>query len=126
LDTKLNSVFLQYLVNLRYDKLDAKENNEISAVQKIDEWFDTFIKSLRNLFDEPQLQLVFERAHYNFNIVLPNREKFDLNTLSDGFSAVMNILTELLLRMNHQRVQRYDRWKPSSKVILIPINIQMY
>ncbi len=108
LDTKLNSVFLQYLVNLRYDKLDAKENNEVSAVQKIDEWFDTFIKSLRNLFDEPQLQLVFERAHYNFNIVLPNREKFDLNTLSDGFSAVMNILTELLLRMNHQRVQRYD------------------
>jgi predicted ATP-binding protein involved in virulence len=108
LDTKLNSVFLQYLVNLRYDKLDAKENNEVSAVQKIDEWFDTFIKSLRNLFDEPQLQLVFERAHYNFNIVLPNREKFDLNTLSDGFSAVMNILTELLLRMNHKRVQRYD------------------
>jgi predicted ATP-binding protein involved in virulence len=108
LDTKLNTVFLQYLVNLRYDKLDAKENQEMAVVQKIEEWFDKFTQSLRDLFDEPQLQLVFERTQYNFNIVLPNREKFDLNTLSDGFSSVMNILTELLLRMNQQQVQLYD------------------
>jgi predicted ATP-binding protein involved in virulence len=108
LEDKINPQFLQYLINLNYRKLNATVQKQFAEVQKIDDWFHDFTKSLKFIFGEEQLELVYDFDDFNFNIVLPNREKFDLNTLSDGYSAVMNILTELLLRMNHQRVQLYD------------------
>jgi predicted ATP-binding protein involved in virulence len=108
LEDKINPQFLQYLINLNYRKLNATVQKQFSEVQKIDDWFHNFTKSLKFIFGEEKLELVYDFDDFNFNIVLPNREKFDLNTLSDGYSAVMNILTELLLRMNHQRVQLYD------------------
>jgi predicted ATP-binding protein involved in virulence len=108
LDDKINSVFLQYLINLNYRKLNATVQKQWAEVQKIEDWFQNFTKSLKFIFEEEKLELIYDFDDFNFNIVLPNRAKFDLNTLSDGYSAVMNILTELLLRMNHQQVQLYD------------------
>lgn len=108
IEDKTSTLFLQYLINLHYRKLNANVHKHQAEVQKIDDWFDNFTKSLKFLFAEENLELVHDFDNFNFKIVLPNQETFDLHTLSDGYSAVMQILTELLLRMNQQYVQRYD------------------
>jgi predicted ATP-binding protein involved in virulence len=108
LEEKVNPNFVQYLVNMRYDKLDAKDLNELDTVRKIDNWFNQFTQSLKQIFGDNKLQLVFDRAHYNFQIALPNRTPFDLNTLSDGYSSVISILTELILRMDSWQTPFYD------------------
>ncbi len=108
LEEKANKSFIQYIVNLRYDKLDAKDTNNSKEAKAIDEWFEKFTNALKNIFEDDTLTLEFDRPNYNYNIILRGREKFDLNTLSDGYSAVMNILTELILRMEKKRGRFYD------------------
>ncbi|MEY4933800.1 MAG: hypothetical protein RIS64_159 [Bacteroidota bacterium] len=49
LDEKINATFVQYLVNMRYDKLDAKDLNELDTVRKIDNWFQQFTQSLKQI-----------------------------------------------------------------------------
>ena len=108
MDTKVNPNFIQYIINLRYDKLDAQDTNNRKEAENIDAWFEKFTNALKDIFEDDTLTLEFDRPNYNFNIILRGHEKFDLNTLSDGYSAVMNILTELILRMEKKRGRFYD------------------
>ena len=105
LDENVNSNFVQYIVNMRYDKLDAQNQTE---ADEIDNWFEKFTNALKEIFEDDTLTIEFDRPNYNFNILLRGREKFNLNNLSDGYSAVLNILTELILRMEKKRGRFYD------------------
>ncbi len=107
-EEKANLNFIQYLVNLRYDRLDARESNELETVEKVDKWFANFEKSLKDIFEDDTLQLSFDRKNYNFNLVLRGKEVFDFNTLSSGYSAIIHILTELIMRMEHYQCAAYD------------------
>lgn len=107
-DTKvLHNEFIQYIVNLRMEKLDAKDENELEEVEKIDQWFNNFENSLKLLFNESNLILKYDRKAFNFNIEY-NNKSFSLNQLSDGYSAVISILTELILRMEANKANVYD------------------
>ncbi len=100
--------FIQYIVNLKADQSFAREENDLKAVADIDAWFSKFEQGLKGIFEDENLILEFDRKEYDFNIVLSNREKFDLNTLSDGYSAIMSIVTELILRMENKSSRVYD------------------
>jgi predicted ATP-binding protein involved in virulence len=106
---KINNLFIQYIVNLRAERSFARDDNDIKTVKKIDAWFLRFEKSLKDLFETKDLTLVFDRQNYNFNIQIPNREPFTLAGLSDGYSAVITILTELILRMEANGNRNYDQ-----------------
>jgi predicted ATP-binding protein involved in virulence len=104
-----NQNFIQYIVNLKAERSFAKDDNDSEAVQRIDAWFTNFENQLKNLFDAPDLQLVFDRHNYNFHIQIGNNEPFTLNQLSDGYSAVISIVTELIMRMEALGNTRYDQ-----------------
>jgi len=38
----------------------------------------------------------------------PNKWPYDFNTLADGYSAILNIVTELILRMEAQKAKAYN------------------
>lgn len=76
--------------------------------EKIEKWFNHFESTLRILFDDHSLQLVFDRKRYNFIFKSNNRDNFDFNKLSDGYAAVIRILTELLLRSEAYQITQYD------------------
>ena len=44
----------------------------------------------------------------NFNIIQTNKSLFDFNTLSDGYAAILRILTELMMRMENKKADAYD------------------
>jgi predicted ATP-binding protein involved in virulence len=77
-------------------------------VRKIDEWFDYFEKALFVLFDKENTRLEFDRKNYNFNIIEPGKEPYNLNQLSDGYSAIFNIVAELIMRMEQSKSKSYD------------------
>ncbi|MDR0603115.1 MAG: AAA family ATPase [Bacteroidales bacterium] len=108
LQAEANSNFIQYIVNLKADRSFARDEGEEDSAKKIDEWFDRLEKQLKSIFDEPSLKLDFDRKSYNFNIKIDNCEPFDFNTLSDGYSAIISIVSELLLRMEARNVKSYD------------------
>ncbi|TQD39003.1 AAA family ATPase [Haloflavibacter putidus] len=105
---KVNTNFIQYLVNLKADRSFARDDDEIETVNKIDDWFKRFEERLKNIFDFDSLKLKFDRKSYNFEIITNEIEPFNFNNLSDGYSAIISIVSELILRMEAHNVKTYD------------------
>ncbi|MEA2028070.1 MAG: AAA family ATPase, partial [Campylobacterota bacterium] len=110
-DKKLNTYFLKYIVALKAERSFAKDDNDEEIVKKIDSWFNTFEEMLRQIFNDDSLQLQFDRRNimsYNFLIKRSNREPFDFTTLSDGYSAIIDIVTEILLKIETTESKSFD------------------
>jgi predicted ATP-dependent endonuclease of OLD family len=108
IDDHAGNEFIQYIVNLKADRSFAKDDNDIETVSKVDEWFVDFEKNLFRLFDNEEIKLQFDRKLYNFNIIENGKEPYNLNQLSDGYSAILSIVTELIMRMEEHKVKSYD------------------
>ncbi len=108
LNDKASTNFIQYIVNLKADRSFARDDNEKEIVDKIDKWFERLENRLKQIFDVDDLKLHFDRKSYNFDIIVDGGLPFSFNTLSDGYSAIISIVTELLLRMEAHDVKSYD------------------
>lgn len=106
---RLADSFLQYLVNLKADRSFAKDEGLSSEVAEIDFWFQRFERRLQDLFQTPSLRLQFDRKRYTFEIAVDGYSPFGLNALSDGYSSLLNIFTELMLRMEAHGQRAYNQ-----------------
>lgn len=102
------SQFIQYIVNLKADRSFARDDNDFDTVQKIDIWFKNFENMIGHIFDDKDIKLEFDRKNYDFKIIQEGKEPFNFNMLSDGYSAILNIVTELILRMELHKSKNYD------------------
>jgi predicted ATP-binding protein involved in virulence len=100
--------FVQYLVNLHADRAFAITDGDQETVEKIDAWFTNFEEQLGFLFDNKELKLKFDREQYNFNIIEKGKNPYSLHQLSDGYSAVLNIVTELMMSMELDSPFRFN------------------
>lgn len=103
-----NQHFIQYIVNLKAERSFARDDDDKEAVKIIDEWFSFFEEKLRYIFDAPTLRLLFDRKNYNFTINEDSKLPYTLNQLSDGYSAIISIITELILRMEAVDSKNYE------------------
>jgi predicted ATP-binding protein involved in virulence len=108
LDARIGQDFIQYIVNLKAERSFAKDDGDNETAAKIHDWFSRFEARLGDLFGSQDIELLFDRKQYNFSIKLDGREAFNLTELSDGYSAVMSIITEILLRMESVNNRAYD------------------
>lgn len=88
--------FTKYLVDLKATQAFTK-NKEKS--EKIDQWFQTFEDILKEIFQDENLQLKFDDETFQFSICETDRDPFDFNTMSSGYSAVFDIINDLIIRM---------------------------
>ncbi|MDR1190102.1 MAG: AAA family ATPase [Verrucomicrobiales bacterium] len=108
IESNIGQQFIQHLVNLRVNKSLARDDNDSATAQKIDQWFENFEKSLVKIFNTEKFKLEFDKKNYNFYIVEGNKEPYSLNQLSDGFSSFLNIITDLMMRMEGKCENFYD------------------
>lgn len=108
IDENAGVEFLQHMVNITFDRLMAKEENDQETALGIDKWYSNFEKALKDIFEEESLKLEFDKREYNFNIISQGKEKFDFNTLSQGYSAILNVVTNLMMRMEGKGAKVYD------------------
>ena len=104
---ELNKTFLQYLLNLKTEQAFAQIRKDDDTVNNIGLWFNNFEIKLRELFEKEDLKLQFDDKGFNFKIAYGNKS-FGLNELSDGYSSLLAIVTELILRMEAQSNKAYD------------------
>jgi len=95
------------MVKKRTDMLNDKFDGEGKKAIKIEAWFNNFENTLKSLFNEPSLILKYYSEELNFKIEYKDKS-FGLNELSDGYSSLLAILTELILRMEAHNVEVYD------------------
>ena len=107
---KLNTLFIRYIVGLKIERAFAKDDGELELVEKLDRWFDGFENMLRKIFNDESLVLKFDRNpfSYNFRIEREGREPFDFYTMSAGYSAIMDIVTELILKIENTESKSFD------------------
>ena len=105
---KLNQKFLQYIVNLKAERSFARDDNDMKVVKEIDSWFNNFEDILKKIFGDSDLTIKFDRRNYNFTIHRRNREPFDFNGLSAGYSAIIDIVTELILKIENTKLKSFN------------------
>ena len=52
-------------------------------------------EALKDLFEDDSIKLKFDYRNLDFKIKQEGREEYGLNELSDGFSAVLDIINNL-------------------------------
>lgn len=86
----------KYLVDLKATQAFTKDKEKS---EKIGRWFQAFESILKMIFDDKDLELKFNDETFQFSICESNRETFDFNTLSRGYAAVLDIINDLIMRM---------------------------
>ena len=93
----LSRDFLKYIIYLDYQRLRAKNDED---KQRLQQWFDRFELALKDIYNCPELHLEPIPDDLIFKIKMPNIEPFGLNEMADGYSAFLDIIIELILRMD--------------------------
>lgn len=90
--------FLNFLVDYKIQEALARNENQIEDAELIRCWFVDLTNLLKQIFDSKDLELDFNYKDYSFRI-LSNGKSFKFTELSAGYSAVLDIVTDLILKM---------------------------
>ena len=71
-------------------------------------WFQNFDNLLKRIFDDDSVELVFDEETFQFTIHMEGRDPFDFNELSSGYAAVLDIVVDLIIRMESQSGRKID------------------
>lgn len=96
-DNKVDQ-FLKFLVDLKVQRALAAEESKQDAVDEINQWFDSFTGVLRRIFRDDKLSLDFDYKNYEFTI-RTSKAAFPFTGLSAGYSAVLDIVADMMLKM---------------------------
>ena len=103
LEEKPGNKLAKYLVDLKATKAFAKEQQvNGDTVERIDRWFHRLEEILKEIFSDPTLSLEFDVTSFQFTLKEAGHESFDFNTLSSGYAAVLDIVNDLIIRMEAQ------------------------
>ena len=91
---------IKYLVHLKTQQAYAHNEGDTNVERIIDDWFTQFEWAIRHLMDDDSISLKYDYKNYNFIINQKGKNPFGFNELSDGFSAAIYILADLLMRMD--------------------------
>lgn len=92
------SEFLKFLVDYKIQEALARNEHLLEDANKINQWFIAFEKLLQSIFEDNSLKLIFNYKDYSFKIQTDGKE-FKFTELSAGYSAVIDIVTDLILKM---------------------------
>ena len=93
-------ILLKYMVHLKTQQAYAKNENDANVVKQISNWFVRFENALKILLSDDSIRLVYDYKNYNFLIDQNGRNPYSLDELSDGYSAIIGIVADLILRMD--------------------------
>lgn len=95
------SQFLNFLSDLKIQEALARNENQIEDANNIRVWFDEFEVLLQSIFEDNDLKLEFNYKDYSFRINTGGKS-FKFTEMSDGFAAVIDIVADLILKMQSE------------------------
>ena len=100
IDSEPSKILLKYMVHLKTQQAYARNEDDLETEAKIASWFLRFRDALRVLLDDESIELRYDYKNYNFLIEQKGRNPYGLDELSDGYSAIIGIVSDLILRMD--------------------------
>ena len=111
----------KYLVNLKSTQAFALAKNDMSRANQIGAWFDRFVSVLRRIYKDDYLDLDFDIDTFQFSIHVTGREPFGFNTMSMGYAAIFDIVSDLIMRMEMQH-----NWNTEGIVIIDEVETHLH
>lgn len=93
------ALLLKYMVHLKTQQAFANNAGDGETVKRISQWFARFEKALKILLESDTIRLEYDYKQYCFWIVESPQKKYTFHQLSDGYSAIIQIVSDLMLRM---------------------------
>ena len=90
--------FLNFLSDLKIQEALARNEKKIKDADEISAWFIDFENLLKQIYQDDNLKLEFNYKDYSFKICTEGK-KFKFTEVSDGFAAVLDIVADLILKM---------------------------
>ncbi len=94
------ALLLKYMVHLKTQQAYARNAGDGDTVELIQTWFARFEDALQVLLEGKSISLEYNYREYRFWIVESSQKKYTFDQLSDGYSAIIRIVTDLMLRMD--------------------------
>lgn len=85
----------------------ARENNP-EKEQQINAWFDKVQNDLRDLFEDHELILQYNPEEQAFYIHQEGKEPYRFNNLSSGYSSILSIYADLLMKVELRDIPAED------------------
>ena len=117
--------FVKYLLDLKMTEALARSNNKAEKADEIHAWFAQLEQLLKQIFDDETVKLEFDEETYEFYILRQGKEPFGFNTLSSGYQAVLDIVLDIMMRMQRQ-IQRSFDFKLSGIVLIDEIEAHLH
>ena len=90
--------FLNFLSDLKIQEALARNEQQEEDANQIAQWFVSFEDLLRQIYQNNELKLKFNYKDYSFLICTEGKE-FKFIQTSDGFAAILDIVADLILKM---------------------------
>lgn len=100
--------FVKYLLDLKMTEALARSNGKAEKADGIKTWFDKFEKLLKRIFADETVELEFDEDTFEFRILQKGKVPFDFNSLSSGYQAVLDIVLDIIMRMQNQTQSSFD------------------
>ncbi|MDK7098576.1 AAA family ATPase [Klebsiella aerogenes] len=101
-------MFERYLVSYwNYGLLQKGSGNEIEA-ERVFSWIAKINQDLKVLFEDETLELDFNLAELRIYLKQNDKLPFRLDQLSSGFSSVLAIYTDLLVKVELEKLSRHE------------------
>ena len=100
--------FVKYLLDLKMTEALARNNNKTEKSDEIQTWFVKLEQLLKQIFDDKTVELEFDEETFEFHILQHGKEPFDFNTLSSGYQAGLDIILDIIMRMQNQTQRSFD------------------
>lgn len=96
--SSLTDQFLYFMSDLKVQEALARNEHQYKDADNIKAWFENFEGILKNMYNDPELYLEFIYKDYSFKIHT-NGKSFKFNEMSDGYIAAIDIIADLILKM---------------------------
>lgn len=100
--------FVKYLLDLKMTEALARNNKNTEKADEIRAWFEKLGQLLKQIFDDETIQMVFDEETFEFHILQQGKEPFDFSTLSGGYQAVLDIVLDIIMRMQNRTQRSFD------------------
>lgn len=117
--------FVKYLLDLKMTEALARSKGKTEKADEIQGWFIKLEQLLKQIFDDETIKLEFDEDTFEFHILQNGKEPFDFNTLSSGYQAVLDIVLDIMMRMQH-KTQRSFAFNLPGIVIIDEIDVHLH
>ncbi|HFL6936692.1 TPA: AAA family ATPase [Serratia marcescens] len=100
--------FERYLVTTWNYALLQRGLNKTHEADRVEKWISKIKNDLQQLFEDPSLTLDFDVESLRIYIEQDGKDRYRLDQLSSGFSSILSVYADLLIRVELGNIERKD------------------